>query len=192
MIAQWIKLAFVILMVAIPTVAVAQDCIIAPYADPEGTQSWTWPIEEDGLIRFSVYIVMFTEDVVAAAAYKLVTVGGDGTFFLQSIAAGPSGIGLILHENPASIGVNVALAECVIGFGGLPILVAEYRYLAFPRSFYGTVVTLEANTNQNPQYPEYVTCNDVQKDCEAGPRLYIQPPDPAEPTSFSSIKSLYR
>jgi hypothetical protein len=192
MIAQWIKLAFVILIVAISTVAVAQDCTIAPYADPEGTQSWTWAYPQDGLIRFSVYIVMFTEDVAAAAAYKLVTDGGDGTFFLQSRVAGPSGIGLILDENPASIGTNIAFAECAIGFGGLPVLVEEYRYVAIPSSFYGTVVTLEANTNQNPQYPEYVTCNDVQKDCEVGPSLYIQPPDPAEPTSFSSIKSLYR
>ena len=192
MIAQWIKLAFVILIVAIPTVAVAQDCTIAPYADPEGTQSWMWVFPQDSVTEFSVYIVMFTEDVAAAAAYKLVTDGGEGTFFLQTRIAGPRGIGLILDENPASIGTNVALAECVIGFGGLPILVEEYRYLAFSYSFYGTVVTLEANTNQNPQYPEYVTCNDVQKDCDVGSSLYIMPPDPAGLTSFSSIKNLYR
>ena len=106
MIAQWRMLALVLLIVAVPTVVVAQDCTIAPYADPAGTRSSTWVSYswDYNFHEFRFYIVIFAEDVAAAAAYKLVTDGGEGTFFLQSRIAGPSGQGLILRSEERRVG----------------------------------------------------------------------------------------
>ena len=182
----------VVALLLSPSVAIGQDCTIAAYGDAAGTQSqavaeFTWQSGE--YYRFSIYIVMFTEDTVAAAAYKLDVTGDGVDVFLQALIAGPTGNGLVLDENPRSIGTNIALAECVLGFSGQPVLIAEYQYLSFA-TWRGSFVTLGPNTNQNPLYPEYVTCNDVQKDCSVGPEMYMSPV-PTDKTSFSAIKSLY-
>ena len=182
MLKKSIAVVFAIAIAMTATMASAQ-CSIAAYGDNNGTTSLVQPIEGQ---TFSFFIVMFTEDTAAAAAYKMNITNGA---FLQNRIAGPSGSGLVLDETPADIGTNVALAECVIGFGGLPVLVEEYVYFALP-GYQGTV-TLGPNTNQNTTFPEYVTCNDVQKDCAAGAALIIQQVIPTDATSFSQIKSLY-
>lgn len=180
--------ALLVALGVLPIVASAQDCTIAAYADPAGTMSLLSPSVAP--FHFSVYIVMFTEDVAAAAAYKFEISNLNRSIFLQNRIAGPSGSGLTLDESPAWIGTNVALAECVIGFGGLPVLVEEYYFFALQDPD-GTVATISANTNQNPLYPEYVTCNDVQKDCLPGPNFIMGWVFPTEARSFSAIKSLY-
>ena len=155
----------------LPTIASAQDCIIGPYVDAVGTSSLYYP-SSSAPYQLSVFIVMFTEDVAAAAAYKMDFKGLDDFVFLQQRIAGPGGAGLILDESPSSIGTNIALAECVVGFGGLPILVEEYVFVV-TGEIGGVFATISANANQNPQLPEYVTCTDVQKDCMQIGRAHV-------------------
>ncbi|RKZ13208.1 hypothetical protein DRQ53_11550 [bacterium] len=180
--------AFAILAMT-ATMASAQ-CTIAAYGDAAGTQSYIQPELDPnaGENTFSFFIVMFAEDTANAAAYKMTLTGTD--MFLQTRIAGPSGAGLTLDENPASIGTNVALGECVLGFSGTPILIEEYVYAALEGGGNGTV-ELSQNTNQNLDFPEYVTCTSVQKDCAVGPTLVIDFVIPTDATSFGSIKSLY-
>ena len=187
MLKKSIAVVFAIVFAMTATVASAQTCTVAAYGDPAGTTSLVQPTEGQS---FSFFVVLFTEDTAAAAAYKM-TVTGDGVnVFIQARIAGPSGGGLVLDENPASIGTNVALGECAIGFGGLPVLIEEYIYFA-PGTGYTGTVEFAANTNQNTNFPEYVTCTDVQKDCTVGPPLIIQEPVPTDAASFGQIKSLY-
>ena len=191
MLKKSIAVVFAIAIAMTATVASAQLCNVAAYADPAGTISIVEPTYNwnEGT-QFSFFIVMFTEDTAAAAAYKVNIDGLGTTIFVQSRIAGPSGAGLILDENPAEIGTNVALAECVIGFGGLPVLIEEYQVATLP-GYAGGQVVLSQNTNQNEFFPEYVTCTDVQKDCDVGPALVISVPVPTEASSFGQIKSLY-
>ena len=187
MLKKSIAVVFAIVFAMTATVASAQMCTVAAYGDPEGTTSLVQPIEGQ---FFSFFVVMFTEDTLAAAAYKMTVSGENIDVFKQGRIAGPNGLGLFLDENPPAVGTNVALGECAIGFGGLPVLIEEYIYFA-PSTGYTGTVTFGPNTNQNPDFPEYVTCTDVQKDCTVGPTLIIQTPIPTDATSFGQIKSLY-
>ena len=185
-----------ILMLFVPVSGFTQDCMIAAYGDPGGTQSIMEHedfelIRQGDFIAFSVYIVLFAEDTVAAAAYKFHFSSMNLEVFMQYRVPGPDGQGLILDEAPRVIGTNVALVECVIGFGGVPILIERYDFVAYS-NWWGDDVELEPNTNQDPDFPQYVTCNDVRKDCAVGPVLIFDLlPLPIEEKSFSSIKSLF-
>jgi hypothetical protein len=187
MLRNYFSAVLLVLVLASSGVADAQECTIAAYGDPAGTWSGVQPTEGG---FFSFFVVLFSEDTVAAAAYKMTVSGENIDVFLQGRIAGPSGGGLVLDENPPAVGTNVALGECAIGFGGLPVLIEEYIYFAPGTGYLGTV-SFGPNTNQNPDFPEYVTCTDVQKDCSVGPTLYVGF-TPIWPTSFSAIKSLYR
>jgi hypothetical protein len=102
-------------------------------------------------------------------------------------SSGPGGDGLVIDE-PG--GTNVALAECVIGFGGLPVLIDEYVFLALP-TFVGGPVPVGPNIDQGP-VPLYVTCNDLIRDCDVGPTAVItSPPFPNDARSFGAVKSLF-
>jgi hypothetical protein len=180
MLRKSIAVVFAIAIAMTATVASAQMCNIAAYGDPNGTESIVQPTEGQ---EFSVYIVMFTEDTAAAAAYEMTVPAG---MFLQNNFWGPSGNGLVIEEPE---GTNVALGECVIGFTGNPVLVAEYVFVVFD-FFLGDEVTLGPNLNQG-QTPVYVTCNDITRDCAVGPGLFVNAPIDTDASSFSSIKSLY-
>ena len=174
-----------------PRSAAAQDCTIAPYADPEGARSLMNYDVLDRYGQFSIFVVLFAEDAVAAAAYKFSLDGIGVDVFLHSRIVGPTGNGFYLNEDPASIGTNVALTECIFGFGGTPVLVEEY--IMQPSPWYsGGIAFLGPNSNQGPESPVYVTCNDVKKPCTVGPQLTLVTVLPTAQTSFSSIKSLYR
>ena len=185
-----------ILILFVPVSGFTQDCMIAAYGDPGGTQSimadddFEW-VHQGDLIAFSVYVVLFAEDTVAAAAYKFHFPSMNVEVFMQNRVPGPDGQGLILDEQPRAIGTNVALVECVIGFGGVPVLIERYDFVAL-WSWNGDRVELEPNTNQDPDFPQYVTCNDGRKDCAVGPVLIFDLlPLPTDEKSFSSIKSLF-
>ena len=183
MLKKSIAVVFAIALATTATVASAQTCNMAAYADPAGTISIVDPVESE---IFSVYVVMFTEDTAAAAAYSMTVPTGPTWMFLQGRFTGPSGDGLVIDE---PTGTNAALAECVIGFGGLPVLIDEYQYVVIP-GFAGGIISIGANTSQGP-LPVYVTCNDLTKECEAGADMVVGPVIPTEASSFSSIKSLY-
>ena len=135
----------------------------------------------------SVYVVLFAEDTVAATAYSISFPSLGNTLFLTGRYSGPSGSGLVIDEPD---GTNVALAECVVGFGGLPVLVDEY-VLFVVAGFNGGLVPVGPNLNQGPT-PVYVTCNDLVRPCDIGTTAVItSPPLPAEVRSFGAVKSLY-
>jgi hypothetical protein len=191
MLKKSIAVVFAIVFAMTATVASAQLCNVAAYADPAGTVSLVEPtFNWDEGASFSFYTVMFTEDTVNAVAYKMNIDHMNTTLFVQDRLAGSDGTGLTLDENPPQIGTNVALGECSVGFGGFPILVEEYRVVTIP-GYTGGQVTITQNTNQNDLVPEYATCNNVQKDCASGPALVISIPVPTDATSFGQIKSLY-
>jgi len=170
---------------------IAQDCTIAAYLDPAGTQSigTFLPTPEDPLI--SIYIVMFVENSANAVAYKANFEFYNQSWFLQARWQGSSGQGLFIDEDPTWAGTNVALGECVLGFGGAPVLVEEYLFAVVGDELSEASVTLSANTNQHPASPVYVTCNSTKQSCEVGPRLLIVNPIPTRSASFGKIKSLY-
>lgn len=181
MLKKSIAVVFAIALAMSATVAGAQTfCNIAAYGDANGTESLLQPTEGQ---EFSVFVVMFAEDTAAAAAYQMAVPAG---MFFQERFSGPSGNGLTIDE---PTGTNVALGECVIGFGGNPVLIDEYRYVVFD-FFGGGVVQLGANASQGAS-PVYVTCNDLTRPCDIGPTLVVNEPIPTDATSFSSIKSLY-
>ena len=65
--------------------ALAQDCIIGVYTDPLG-QSPPWYMPTDGQV-FSLYVVIFTEDTVAAAAYSMTyPLSASGMFLVAFLA----------------------------------------------------------------------------------------------------------
>jgi hypothetical protein len=77
----------------------------------------------------------------------------------------------------------------VIGFGAQSVLVDEYLYVAFPCMSWFVTFSIEPNTSQDPDFPQYVTCNDIIKDCDPGPGAYF--PVSNDARSFGAIKALY-
>jgi hypothetical protein len=184
MLKKSIAVVFAIALAMTATVAIAQtNCSIGAYGDAGGTQNIASPVEGQ---TFSVFVVLFTEDTAAAAAYSIDIPGLGTEVFTQSISYGPSGLGLHI---PEAGGVSVAFGECAIGFTGLPVVVAEYELFALAE-YAGGVITVSENTTQGP-VPLYVTCNDIIRTCAEGPSLVVEPVIPTEASSFSSIKSLY-
>ena len=178
-----IGVLFLMLVVATGP-ARAQDCTIAAYADPAGRESYAYQVEPQ---RYRVYVVMHVENTVAAAAYSMMIPGLNTEVFLWSRSTGPSGGGLSLDE---PTGTNSALAECAIGFGGNPVVVDTYEFMALT-SYDWQWWSLGPNSSQDPDFPQYVTCNDVTLDCEVGPDLCVACTVPNGETSFSKVKSLY-
>ena len=195
---RYVALVLAASLLMVSSNVIAQECSIAAYADPAGTRSdlLESDLHFDGLSGYpmaSIYVVMFVENTTNAAAYK-VTFGGDWSdWFLQDRSQGSSGQGLFIDEDPATIGTNVALTECVLGFGGVPVLVEEYRFAVLELDAGVRSVDLSANTNQDPELPVYVTCSSTKTQCEVGPRLNVLPylGIPAGKSSFGQIKSLY-
>jgi hypothetical protein len=185
MLKKSIAVVFAVALAMTATVASAQTfCNMAAYADPVGGQSTLDPVEGQ---TFSIYVVMFTEDTAAAAAYSMSLASSPSGPFPQARFSGPSRNGLVIDE---PTGTNVALGECVIGFGGLPVLIDEYQYVVIP-GYAGDEVSIGPNTSQDPDFPVYVTCNDITKTCESGAALIIGAVIDTEASSFSNIKSLY-
>lgn len=190
-----VLLAVLILMVG-SGAAVAQDCTISAYADPAGTSSY---MSISAGRPASFYVVMFAEDTVGAVAYSL-TISGQYTMndlFVQGRFTGPSGNGLVIDE---STGTNAALGECVVGFGGHPVLVDEYVIVQLysspagiaSRGPSGSFIEVEPNTSQDPDFPQYVNCGDVTKDCTPVLGLWVDGLIiPTESRSFGAIKSLF-
>ena len=161
--------------------AAAQDCTIGAYSNPAGLvyDSFPTPLE-----LTSLWVLLFAEDTAGAAAYSIEI---PSNIFVQGRILGPSGDGLVIDE---PTGTNVALGECAIGFGGLPVIVEEYQFIVFP-GFCCALITLGPNTSQDPEFPQYVTCSDVKKDCAVGPSLYIGHADPVGDRSFGAVKALF-
>lgn len=181
MLKKSIAVVFAIALAMTATVASAQTCNIAAYGDAGGTQSIAQPVEGQ---LFSIFVVMFAEDTAAAAAYQIDIPGLNTEVFQIARFSGPSGQGLNIDEPE---GTSVALNECVIGFGGNPVLVDEYVFQVLP-SYAGGVVNVSEHLIQGLSY---VTCNDLVRPCDIGPALVVEGIIDNDASSFSSIKSLY-
>lgn len=179
-------------ILALASGAAAQDCVLGAYGDAAGTLSLVgYPPDGSGNLEFTFHVVGFLPDNASGAAYAVSLDGLDllgSAVFVTGRSIGPSGDGLYIDEET---GTNVALTECVSGWGGNPVLLESYTVLIIGYTASGGSVSVSANTNQDPQFPVYVTCSGVKKPCQPGPDFYVAEIFPVEETSFSRVKSLY-
>jgi hypothetical protein len=170
-------------LVTVPRGTHAQECTVSVYGDRGGTESLL-VLEQPR--QFSIFVVMRAESTVAAAAYDLHLDSTRGLYPQRDIF-GPNGDGLSIWT-PA--GTSVAFTECVSGFGGTPIVIAEYVWVA-TEDFYGTRIYLTANIEQGDT-PVYVTCTSVLHPCDIGPTLEVGAGQVSgSSTSFGRVKSLF-
>lgn len=167
--------------------AAAQQCSIGAYADRDGTVPLFQPTE---VVPFEVYVVLFTEDTVNAAAYNISFPDEGNSLFLQGQPLwGPGGGGINI-VTPG--GNNVGLGECAIGFTGLPVVIACYNVLVTASNPGGTVDILpNPDVDGDNTRPQYSTCQGILKPCEVGPSLLLEPPIATQSESFGAVKSLY-
>jgi hypothetical protein len=184
-------LGITLLLAIAPTTASAQQCTIACFADGAGTDSFILLEERFDPIcpcEVSFFVVMFVEDTVASASYSISIPELGLNAFISDRVLGPSGSGLNFDE---VTGTSVLLGECALGFGASPVIIEEY-FLIVNDFWAGGAVTIGPNTSQHPTSPVYATCDDIIKECDAGPALIISYAVPSESSSFGSIKNLYR
>lgn len=160
------------------------QCTLGVYADANGSGSVLEPTAGE---PFHVYVVLFTENVISAVSYGL-DIPGQGTdVFVQSKVFGPTGDGFSITT---SNGENVALGECAVGFGGAPILVADYTLIMSPTAS-AQELNVVANPDEDPNFPVINDCNSVLSTCEGSVSLQLTEPVATDATSFGAVKSLY-
>jgi hypothetical protein len=174
--------------VLLPLTAAAQDCVIGVFGDAEGMQSYgvDYFITGDEYLYFTVYVVAHVPATIAAASYDITPGPLFGSapieVFLLDRVLGPTGDGLVIDEET---GTNVALTECLNGWGDNPVMIERREYVA------PNYAVLSANTSQHPDQPVYVTCSDTKLPCDPGPPFVIPEVLPTDAKSFSRIKALY-
>lgn len=162
----------------------AQTCSLGVYADAEGTVNVYQPRTGDA---FDVYVVLFVENAVNAVSYDLAVPGLNNEIFIQSTAFGPQGGGFSITT---SNGENVGLGECAIGFGGLPIVVADYTML-MPVAAPERTLSILPNPDESTEFPVINDCANQLSPCGIGPSLIVETPVATQATSFGAVKSLY-
>lgn len=183
--------ALLILILFLATGANAQ-CHIGVYGDAGGVMSF---IDASPLVPVSVFVVVFTEDLVNGVAYQLEVDTPSTAYFVHTATYyGPNhtGIGVTvpLGGSPIADPLSVGLGVCVSGFQSAPVVVTEYTFLPID-GFLQSFVYVHPNPTQDPNFPVYSTCQGVVKQCTQSSSLYIGHADPAESTSMSAVKSLY-
>jgi hypothetical protein len=163
--------------------AMAQ-CVIGIYADAAGTQSTIDPILFE---EFNVYVVIHNEASVEGASYGLTSPPGVQVINHGSGVYGPNGNGFNL-VSPG--GENVGFQNCAIGFGGLPVLVAQYTSIVFDISAVGGRFQMIANLDEGT-LPVHATCNGFLINCGNLMDLGINMVIANESKSFGAVKSLY-
>lgn len=181
-----VVLALVMAMTAGSVFAQSQ-CVIGVYADTEGTDGYYQPIVGQ---QFHVYVVMNLQDTIKAVSYTLEVPGlGTEIFMIGDPLWGPAGEGIAIPEVPQLwTSVDVGLGECVNGFTGFPVLIADYAFIflgpAPPR-------TLTVGPYTDPLFPIYVDCFNEFKTCDIGPGLELGPPIANDSESWGAVKSLF-
>lgn len=151
------------------------------YADALGTQTTFQPTQLDS---FHVYVVLFTEDVVNAVGYMITFPPG---YVLVRASYGPDGNGLNIDVDGGS---NVGLGTCAVGFGGLPIVAAQYT-LIYPGPDPSPPVDITVQPLPREGSLLYSTCQSVLKAPDLGPSLHLEAPIATEAQSWGAVKSLY-
>lgn len=166
------------------SVAAQSNCSVGVYANEEASSSVVTPSANS---EFSVYVVLFAENLANAVSYSLVA-DGLGTDYIQVGASyGPSAAGINIVFN----GENVGLGECAIGYNGFPIVVTKYTFFQLNPAAPTTSIRV-AGGNENPDFPVFSTCTSDLIVCESGPELTVDNVVSTEADSFGAVKSLFR
>lgn len=162
-------------------------CTLGVYGDADGTVGLVEPVEAQ---QFHIYVVMNVQDTVKAVAYSLDIPGLGVEIFNITTVYGPNGEGINL---PDGGGENVGLGECVNGWTGLPVLVADYTMLMLtsqnPRTV--TVGPNPLATEPPATLPIYANCLNELLECQVGPALEISGVIATDDTSWGAVKSLF-
>ena len=181
-----VVVALVMAMTAGSVFAQSQ-CVIGVYADTEGTLGYYQPTEAQ---EFHVYVVMNLQDTIKAASYTLNVPGLYTEIIPLSVLWGPFGTGVAIPEIPGNLyiaGVDVGIGDCVNGYTGLPVLIADYTFIIL-----GDVPPRTLSVGPYRElYPEYVTCFNDLALCEIGPDLVIDAPIANDSRSWGAVKSLF-
>jgi hypothetical protein len=164
--------------------AMAQ-CVIGIYADAAGTVSTIDPILFE---EFNVYVVIRNEASVEGASYGLTSPPGTQVIPHGSGVYGPNGNGFNL-VSPG--GENVGFQNCAIGFGGNPVLVAQYvSRIVDADVAVGGRYQMIANLDEGT-LPVHATCNGFLINCGNIMDLGITSVIATVSKSFGAVKSLY-
>jgi hypothetical protein len=164
--------------------AMAQ-CVIGVYGDDAGTISAIEPIQFQ---TFNIYVVLRNEASVEGASFLLESPANPSVQPAANGIWGPDGNGLNI---PSPGGENIGFAECAIGFGGIPVLVATYESRVYDTGAVGAEYRVLANVDENPLYPVHATCNGFILECPNTQSLLISKVIATESRSFGAVKSLY-
>lgn len=164
--------------------AMAQ-CVIGVYADAAGTQS---AIEPTQFQEYSVFVVLRNEASVEGASFLFESPANASVQPVYNGLWGPDGLGLNI-VSPG--GNNIGFSTCAIGFGGNPVLVAEYKSRVFDAGAVGALYRVLPNIDENPLYPVHATCNGFILECENTQDLEITGVIATESKSMGAVKSLY-
>lgn len=178
--------AIAISLVMIAGTALAQNCVVGVYADPNGTDGYAEPPYNTPPFSdpFSVYTILFTEDFANAVAWKM-NVQGLGSDILVT---GSEAFGNFLDEQPE--GYRLGLGDCVIGFNHTPIRLMRHEL----RAAFGSgprLITVGANLLEHPTNPIYSTCQSVLVPCGTSSLAVNLSAIPNESESWGSVKALY-
>lgn len=186
-----VAIAMLIAITAGPVAA--QTCSVGVYSDADASGNLVSPIVGE---PFDVYVILLTEGLANAAGYTLVA-GGSQALLPIGASYGFEGIGINIPndgQNPFLSGQNVGLGECAIGFGGTPLIVAKYSFLALTAdgqaSF--TVTGNPESSSLDPAFPVVSDCQGILRSCDVGPALTVELPVSSTSESFGAVKGLYR
>lgn len=181
-------MAAIILAVAVMAAgaALAQDCVVGVFADPNGTDGYAEPPYNNPPYSdpFHVYSILFTEDFANAVAWQ-VNIEGSGT---DIIVMNTEPYGNFLDTQPE--GFRMGLGDCVIGFNHTPIRLIRHTLIAA----FGTgprVISVGPNLLEHPTNPIYSTCQSVLLPCRMQSLTVNLSSIPTESESWGSVKALY-
>lgn len=184
MLRRTMAVVFALVALTAGSAAAQGSCVLGVYADADGTSGYIQPVEAQ---NFHIYVVMNIEDTVKAVAYSLDIPGLGIEIFNLSTVYGPSGDGL---NFPDAGGNNVGLGECVNGYTGDPIVVADHTMFMLTSQVPRTV-TVGPNTLADEFLPIYANCLNLLLPCDIGPGLVIDGVIPTSDTSWGAVKSLF-
>lgn len=183
----------------------AQDCTIGAYASADPPSVFGWKqIAPRLYVPASIYIVLYAEAAIDGAAFRLnfESLVGSYPLLYQTWFEGisPDGEGF-QFDSPG--GHYLGFGECALGFGGASILVAELNLVLLsepPAQLAGKSpqpfmrIFVEANADENANYPVYAGCSEYVGECATpGDPLYVYYGGrvPVRSRSWGSLKSLY-
>ncbi|HEX9639831.1 MAG TPA: hypothetical protein VGB13_00800 [Candidatus Krumholzibacteria bacterium] len=176
------SLALISLALVLPTADSDAQCLIGVFHDAAGQESVYWPFLN---VPFDFYVVIRDEAAIEGVAYRLEFPAG---MFVIAAQFSPDGDGFLFQTPNGDI---IGFGECILGFGGQPILVAHYTALFVDPGSIPGAIRLLPNVDENPLSIVYATCGEQVVACENVIDLYIDFGGAVQSRSFGAVKSLY-